>query len=113
MIFAPLYVSNMCANECTYCAFRATNLALTRRTLTQEEIAEETRILIRDGENILIADSAEALGAAVRRILREPSLARVLRENGRHWVEEKYDWRQVYAAWDTVYTRILNARNQT
>lgn len=70
-------------------------------------------ILIRDGENILIADSAEALSAAVRRILREPSLAQVLRENGRHWVEEKYDWRQVYAAWDTVYTRILNARNQT
>jgi len=66
-------------------------------------------ILVRDGENILIADSAEALSRAVQRILREPSLAQVLRENGRHWVEEKYDWRQVYAAWDTVYARILNA----
>src|SRR5512137_1199549 len=22
VLFAPLYVSNMCANECTYCAFR-------------------------------------------------------------------------------------------
>ena len=25
VLFAPLYVSNMCANECTYCAFRARN----------------------------------------------------------------------------------------
>jgi glycosyltransferase involved in cell wall biosynthesis len=66
-------------------------------------------ILIRDGENILIADSAETLSKAVRRILREPSLAQILRENGRRWVEEKYDWRQIYASWDTVYTRMLDA----
>ena len=25
VFFAPLYISNRCANECTYCAFRATN----------------------------------------------------------------------------------------
>ena len=25
--FAPLYVSNLCGNECTYCAFRARNTA--------------------------------------------------------------------------------------
>ena len=25
VLFAPLYISNRCANECTYCAFRATN----------------------------------------------------------------------------------------
>ena len=25
VLFAPLYVSNLCANECTYCAFRARN----------------------------------------------------------------------------------------
>jgi len=66
-------------------------------------------ILIRDGENILIADSAETLSKAVQRILREPSLAQALRENGRRWVEEKYDWRQIYASWDTVYTRMLDA----
>jgi 2-iminoacetate synthase len=27
VFFAPLYISNRCANECTYCAFRATNAA--------------------------------------------------------------------------------------
>jgi 2-iminoacetate synthase len=61
VLFAPLYVSNRCANECTYCAFRATNTSLTRRTLTQPEIAEETRILIRQGHKRVLLVSGEAL----------------------------------------------------
>jgi 2-iminoacetate synthase len=60
-LFAPLYISNRCANECTYCAFRATNADLKRRTLTQEEIAEETRILIRQGHKRILMVSGEAL----------------------------------------------------
>jgi len=61
VLFAPLYISNRCANECTYCAFRATNTALKRRTLTQEEIAEETRILIRQGHKRVLVVAGEAL----------------------------------------------------
>lgn len=61
VFFAPLYVSNRCANECTYCAFRATNTELTRRTLTQDEIAEETRILIRQGHKRVLVVAGEAL----------------------------------------------------
>ena len=61
VLFAPLYISNRCANECTYCAFRATNASLKRRTLTQEEIAEETRILIRQGHKRVLVVSGEAL----------------------------------------------------
>lgn len=61
VLFAPLYVSNRCANECTYCAFRATNTTLRRRTLSQEEIAEETRILIRQGHKRVLVVSGEAL----------------------------------------------------
>jgi 2-iminoacetate synthase len=61
VLFAPLYISNRCANECTYCAFRATNADLKRRTLTQEEIAEETRILIRQGHKRILMVSGEAL----------------------------------------------------
>ena len=61
VLFAPLYISNRCSNECTYCAFRATNAALKRRTLTQEEIAEETRILIRQGHKRILMVSGEAL----------------------------------------------------
>jgi 2-iminoacetate synthase len=61
VLFAPLYISNRCLNECTYCAFRATNTALRRRTLNQEEIAEETRILIRQGHKRVLVVAGEAL----------------------------------------------------
>ena len=61
VFFAPLYISNRCANECTYCAFRATNTELKRRTLTLEEIAEETRILIRQGHKRVLVVAGEAL----------------------------------------------------
>ncbi len=57
----------------------------------------------RDGEIILIADSAEAFAEAVRQVLSEPALAQRLRENGRRWVEQHYDWRYVYPAWDAIY----------
>jgi len=45
VLFAPLYASNECSNNCLYCAFRRDNTDLRRRTLTMPEIAEETRIL--------------------------------------------------------------------
>jgi 2-iminoacetate synthase len=61
VLFAPLYISNRCSNECTYCAFRASNTDLTRRTLTQEEIAEETRILVRQGHKRILMVAGEAL----------------------------------------------------
>jgi len=61
VFFAPLYVSNRCSNECTYCAFRATNTGLKRRTLTLEEIAEEARVLIRQGHKRVLVVSGEAL----------------------------------------------------
>ena len=60
VIFAPLYVSNMCANECTYCAFRARNTEVKRRALTQDEIALETRILIDQGHKRVLLVAGES-----------------------------------------------------
>jgi glycosyltransferase involved in cell wall biosynthesis len=57
----------------------------------------------RDGENILIADTPADFAVAVMRLLRIPELNRRLRVNGRQWVEERYDYRRVYSAWDEVY----------
>ncbi|HPO31233.1 MAG TPA: [FeFe] hydrogenase H-cluster radical SAM maturase HydG, partial [Candidatus Hydrogenedentes bacterium] len=42
VLFAPMYVSNLCYNECVYCAFRRANTTVRRRVLTQEEVARET-----------------------------------------------------------------------
>jgi glycosyltransferase involved in cell wall biosynthesis len=57
----------------------------------------------RDGENILIADSPEDFSKAIIRVLSEPDLAQRLRQNGRSWVEQHYDWQKVYSAWDAIY----------
>jgi len=60
VLFAPLYVSNMCANECTYCAFRARNRGLARRALSQAEIAREVRILIDQGHKRTLLVAGES-----------------------------------------------------
>lgn len=60
VLFAPMYVSNHCKNECLYCAFRASNKALTRRALTQEEIANEARILVNQGHKRTLLVAGES-----------------------------------------------------
>ncbi len=45
VMFAPLYCSNKCINNCLYCGFRRDNHQLARKQLTQEEIAEEAKHL--------------------------------------------------------------------
>jgi len=60
VLFAPMYVSNLCGNECVYCAFRASNKTLVRRTLSYEEIAEETRAMIRTGQKRIVLLAGEA-----------------------------------------------------
>ncbi len=60
VLFAPLYVSNLCANECSYCAFRRSNKAVVRRALTQEEVAQETRIIIDQGHKRMLLVAGES-----------------------------------------------------
>jgi 2-iminoacetate synthase len=62
VFFAPLYVSNRCANECSYCAFRRGNSALRRRTLSLDEIAAETRAIVAQGHKRILLVAGE--GAA-------------------------------------------------
>ncbi|MHA7110067.1 [FeFe] hydrogenase H-cluster radical SAM maturase HydG [Sunxiuqinia elliptica] len=60
VLFAPLYISNLCANECTYCAFRAKNKAIVRRSLTQDEIIHETEALIKQGHKRVLLVAGES-----------------------------------------------------
>jgi 2-iminoacetate synthase len=60
VLFAPLYISNLCANECLYCAFRATNKDLVRRSLTQKEIANEVENLISQGHKRILLVAGES-----------------------------------------------------
>jgi 2-iminoacetate synthase len=60
VVFARLYVSNLCWNECTHCAFRARNTELERRALTQAEIARETRVRIDQGHKRVLLVAGES-----------------------------------------------------
>jgi glycosyltransferase involved in cell wall biosynthesis len=62
------------------------------------------------GSNALIVDTPEDLAAEVVRVLQDPALGEQLRDNGRRWVEERYNWRQVYSRWDEVYERLVDER---
>ena len=59
VLFAPLYLSNYCVNGCVYCPYHAKNKTIPRRKLSQEEIAEEVRALIRCGHKRLAVEAGE------------------------------------------------------
>ncbi len=54
VMFAPLYLTNACVNNCLYCAFRRDNKELKRKTLTIDEIGQEAEMLIRQGQKRLL-----------------------------------------------------------
>ena len=56
VMFAPLYMSNLCVNRCAYCGFRCGNEQQARRMLSMEEVKEEIAVLAgRIGHKRLIA----------------------------------------------------------
>ena len=54
VLFAPLYVGNLCINNCEYCGFRATNKDQKRTTLTHPELIKEVEMLEEMGQKRLI-----------------------------------------------------------
>lgn len=59
VIFAPLYISNLCSNNCLYCAFRSANKDLKRCALQQQEIIAETQVLLKQGHKRLLLVAGE------------------------------------------------------
>ena len=59
VLFAPLYISNLCSNICVYCAFSKENKTLARRKLTQEEIKNEVKLLVNQGQKRLLLVAGE------------------------------------------------------
>ena len=57
-MFAPLYVSDYCVNNCVYCGYQRCN-NFNRRKLTQEEVAQEVRILEKMGHKRLALELGE------------------------------------------------------
>ncbi len=75
VFFAPLYISDECANNCTYCGFRSSNAAMHRKTLSMEELEQEVRIMIDEGQkrSVLVygespATTAEFIRDTVKKV---------------------------------------------
>jgi 2-iminoacetate synthase len=85
VLFAPLYVTNLCINNCLYCAFRRDNRELKRKTLSLEEIREETEFLVKNGHK------------------------RILLVTGEH--PKKADLKFIGEAIDTIYKVKINSGN--
>jgi 2-iminoacetate synthase len=60
VLFAPLYISNLCQNDCQYCAFRVRNKQLKRRALRQDEIVREVEVLVDEGHKRILLVAGEA-----------------------------------------------------
>ena len=54
VLFAPLYVGNLCINNCAYCGFRASNTKQKRTTLNRQELIREVEMLEDMGQKRLI-----------------------------------------------------------
>lgn len=60
-------------------------------------------ITIRNGENLLVADSPREFATAVLRLIQDREFARCIAQRGRDWVATQYAWQTMYRAWDAVY----------
>lgn len=58
VLFAPLYVSNHCVNNCTYCGYKCTN-KIDRRKLTDEEMVNEAKIITALGHKRIVLEAGE------------------------------------------------------
>lgn len=58
VMFAPLYISNYCINNCTYCGYQKSN-TFARRKLNREEIQEEVKLLEQMGHKRIALEVGE------------------------------------------------------
>ncbi len=59
VVFAPLYVSNYCVNNCTYCGYKYCNNELKRKKLNKEQLIEEVKVLESLGHKRIALEAGE------------------------------------------------------
>ena len=59
VLFAPLYISNYCVNNCDYCGYKHTNGDFLRRKLSLDELADEVLVLQELGHKRLVVEAGE------------------------------------------------------
>ena len=61
VLFAPLYISNLCTNNCLYCAFKSDNALAKRKALTIPEISVQTKWLLKRGHKRILMVCGEEI----------------------------------------------------
>jgi 2-iminoacetate synthase len=65
LLYTPMYLSDYCINQCTYCGFNVTNI-FTRKQLTLEEVEKEAKNIAASGiQHILILTGEAATIAGI------------------------------------------------
>lgn len=54
VLFAPLYIGNLCTNNCVYCGFKASNKKIKRVTLDENDLIRQVKALEDSGQKRLI-----------------------------------------------------------
>ncbi len=75
-LFSPLYVSNYCENDCSYCGYRA-NSGMKRKQLTLEEVEEEAKAIHKTGIRQVLILTGEARKSSTEYVL---SVADILKK---------------------------------
>ena len=59
VLFAPLYLSNYCVNNCLYCGFRTDNKEIKRRKLSTQEAVDEAKTIMNMGHKRILLVAGE------------------------------------------------------
>ena len=103
VLFAPLYISNHCQNECLYCGFRRNNIGMQRTSLSQAQITEEVRCLTASGHKRLLLVAGEQEGdTSLRYVLDSIETIYACREDGREIRRVNVNIAPLETGWNSV-----------
>ncbi len=107
LLFAPLYFSNVCVNNCLYCGFRRDNRGQVRTVLSPEEVTEEARALLAMGHRRVLVIASE--DPSPRGRAREVEAVRRVRGASDGGARVRHVSAELAAAGEGHYRDLLNA----
>ena len=69
-------------------------------------------IAVRNGEEVLVADTAEEFAAAALKILKHPEQGRTLAHNARRLAVERYSWETAAKTMDQAYRQAIQTDSE-
>ena len=108
ILFAPLYLTNFCANDCLYCGFRTSNKNLARHALTDDEIEKEVRWLNRRGYRRILLEAGEHPSVPIDRVTSAMKLIYGLRDEAGRPMTDRINV-NIAATNKSDYEKLLNA----